>query len=167
MEDSIDDCGSHADKGDLAEPLHAKRIDVRIHLIDKECLEFGDVDIHGHQIVYHMRIDRPAVASVEHRALHERHADTTDHAAYALTVREPGVHHTPDAICAGRATNTDRTNIGVDRDPGEDRIVAPTTDAAIGPPIPLMSVRRDVAKFDNSFWGMDRFLLFSSVRSER
>ncbi|MNL44612.1 hypothetical protein D3C87_1671990 [compost metagenome] len=66
-----------------------------------------------------MRVDRAAVAPVEHGAFHDRHADAADHAADTLAGRQPRVHHLADAIGAHHAPDVDGRHIRVDRHLGE------------------------------------------------
>ena len=65
MEDGICYGRRHADKRDLAEPLHAKGIDVRIDLVDEQHVQVRNVEVHRQQVFCHVRVDGAPIARVE------------------------------------------------------------------------------------------------------
>jgi hypothetical protein len=91
VEHGVGDRGRYPDTCILAKALHTERIHVLILLIDKNRLEPGNVEGHRDEIVRHKGIDRTTIAWVQHGTLHQRHADTTDHAAGALACRQPRI----------------------------------------------------------------------------
>lgn len=65
VEDGVRDRRRHANERNFAEPLHAERIHVWIHLVDEMNFELRDVEIHWQEILGHVRVDRPSISRIE------------------------------------------------------------------------------------------------------
>jgi hypothetical protein len=79
----------HADHRDLAEPLHAQRVDVRVVFVHERHVHLGwRVGVDRDRIFGEVGVRHPPVPGVHHAMLHEGHADAADHAADALAARQ-------------------------------------------------------------------------------
>ena len=87
MIDRVGDGSSSADDADLADTLHPKGIEMRLHLVDEDHVDVMDIGIHRHMILGEIVIDETAIAVVDHGLFMQRHADTADHGAHDLAVR--------------------------------------------------------------------------------
>ena len=108
VEDGVGDRRCDADERDFAEALDAKRIDVRVLLLDEMRLELRrcrDLQARDNRPV---GIDRAAVTRVEDGPLHQRHADAADHAAGALAGRQARIDDAAGTISAECAPDPDQ-----------------------------------------------------------
>src|SRR2546426_4352299 len=106
---------------DLAKPLHPEGVDVRVVLLDEDHVHHRwTVSVDGHRVFGEVGVRNAPAAGVHHRMLHERHADTADHATDALAATRFWVDDTASTVRADDAPHARLPEIWIDRNFHDD-----------------------------------------------
>src|SRR3954463_2179217 len=120
VKDGVRDGRGDANHRDLADALYAKRVHVRIVLVDKEHVhDPRGVGVDRHRVFGEVGVRDAPVADIHDGMLHERHADAADHAADALAAGRLWVDDAARSIGADHPPNARLPEIRIDGDLNE------------------------------------------------
>src|SRR6476646_11440966 len=121
--DCIRDRAGRARNADFTDALDAKCVHVRIVFLDHERFQAWYVGVHGDVVFGEVRVDDPAGTAVADGLLVKRERYAPDHPAIDLAADHTRIAHTARRKCATKTGDAYLTEIGIDRDLGENGAV--------------------------------------------
>jgi hypothetical protein len=111
--DGVADRGGGTDDADLADPLGAHRVQVRVGLLDPHRVDVLHVGAGRDVVLRQVPAHEPALGLVDDGLLHQGHAEAHGHAADELRPGQRGIDDPPGGEDAEQARHPHLTGVGV------------------------------------------------------